>query len=97
MTELIRTSANGVDISECTDIREIKTNPEKAKILPLENLFLSLPEVNLEDEDYRKYRNGVRINVNEDDGNYRVKTNGIFIGIGSVINHEMKAVKSFVI
>jgi tRNA pseudouridine55 synthase len=97
MTELIRTSANGVDISECTDIREIKTSPEKVKILPLENLFLSLPEVNLDDEDYRKYKNGVRIKKIQNDGNYRVKTNGVFIGIGSIVNHEMKAVKSFVI
>jgi tRNA pseudouridine55 synthase len=97
MTELIRTSANGVNLRGCTDIREIKENPEKAKILPIENLFLSLPEINLDDEEYLKYKNGVRINLAENDGQYRVKKGGVFIGIGSVNNHEMKAVKSFVI
>ncbi|MDR0987461.1 MAG: tRNA pseudouridine(55) synthase TruB [Ruminococcus sp.] len=97
MTELVRTSANGVMLSDCTDIRDIKANPEKAEIRPLENLFLTIPEINLQDEDYRRYKNGVRINTAENDGQYRVKTGGVFIGIGSVNNHEMKAVKSFVI
>jgi tRNA pseudouridine55 synthase len=97
MTELVRTSANGVNIVECTDIREIKSNPEKAVILPLENLFLTLPAVELDGEDYRKYKNGALINRPQNDGNYRVKFDNVFIGIGSIINHEMKAVKSFVI
>jgi tRNA pseudouridine55 synthase len=99
MTALVRTRANGIDLSECTDIRDIKSNPETVKdlIKPIENLFLSLREIVLDDEKFIRYKNGVQISVSENEGNYRVKNQGVFIGIGGVTNHEMKAVKSFVI
>jgi tRNA pseudouridine55 synthase len=99
MTGLIRTEANGININECTDIREIKANPESTGklILPIENLFLTLPEIILDDDFYKKYKNGMRFSSEKPDGRYRIKNDGIFIGIGNVTNHELKAVKSFVI
>jgi tRNA pseudouridine55 synthase len=99
MTALVRTKANGIDLSGCTDIREIKANPEKAKSLirPIENLFMTLPEIFLDDDEYSKYKNGVKLKREESDGRYRINHADTFIGIANLLQNELKAVKNFVI
>jgi tRNA pseudouridine55 synthase len=99
MTALVRTKANGIDLSECTDIRDIKANPEitESLIRPIENLFLTLPEIVLEDDEYFRYKNGVKLARDEADGHYRIKHDEIFIGTANIFGNELKAEKNFVI
>jgi tRNA pseudouridine55 synthase len=99
MTSLVRTKANGIDLRDCTDIREIKANPEMAESLirPIENLFLTLPEIVLDDDEYFKYKNGVKLSKEEADGHYRIKHAEVFIGTANLNGNELKAEKNFVI
>jgi tRNA pseudouridine55 synthase len=99
MTALVRTKANGIDLRDCTDIREIKANPEMAKSLirPIESLFITLPEITLSDDEYFRYKNGVNLRREEEDGHYRVKHEDIFIGTANLSENELKAEKNFVI
>jgi tRNA pseudouridine55 synthase len=99
MTALTRTKANGIPLSECTDIREIKAHPETASSLlrPIESLFEALPVIKLDNETFALYRNGVKVNIDCADGSYRICNPNQFIGIGKVTKQILKAEKYFVI
>jgi tRNA pseudouridine55 synthase len=99
MTALRRTMACGIDISECTAITDIKTHPEKATSLiqPIETLFASLPEICLEADVFKDYRNGVNSETSLPDGRYRIYTDNVFIGTGRVTENHLKSEKYFVI
>jgi tRNA pseudouridine55 synthase len=99
MTALVRTKANGIDLSECTDIRGIKANPEMTETLirPIESLFLTLPQITLSDDEYFRYKNGVKLSREGEDGRYRIKHDDLFIGTANLFGNELKAEKNFVI
>jgi tRNA pseudouridine55 synthase len=99
MTALQRTCASGVNLSDCIDILDIKANPEKAlkHLKPIETLFEKLPAIDMTDETFTGYRNGVPLKTDEPDGRYRVIKGGVFIGTGVVSENILKAEKYFVI
>jgi tRNA pseudouridine55 synthase len=99
MTALLRVYANGIDIKDCVSILDIKADSSLAlkSLRPVESLFEKLPLIEMDDETFSGYRNGVKSPITLPDGRYRIKHDGEFIGTGTVFENTLKAEKYFVI
>ena len=69
MTDLRRISASGFDIRDCYTLEEIQqlvdSNDIGEAILPIENAFLSLPRIRLDEKQTIHYKNGVKLGLSQ--------------------------------
>lgn len=107
MTSLCRTSACGFNLEESISIDELKTlTPEdiRAKLLPVESLFISYREVMVSEPQSVRFKNGGALSTerlrslpeNFSQGEiFRVKFDDNFLGLGIIKDTEMKIYKLF--
>lgn len=99
MTSLRRTYSQGFDISSCLTLSEAQKAADEARlgslILPIDRCFEFYERLDLNEQDAARYKNGVRILVSKPKGRYRIYSQDGFIGIGDVLEHELKTVKNF--
>lgn len=107
MTTLIRTSACGFELESCTTLDELQSVNTEKKFLdrfiyPIENVFMSCPEIRISGAQERMYRNGVkldseRVKIPEKAERYRVYGSNEFIGTAYIDyeKNELRAEKNF--
>ncbi len=106
MTSLVRTKACGFDISESVPLTEIKTmtgEQIEALIKPVDSVFAEYPEIDLDFEQVRLYKNGVRLDADrlhshpENDRLCRIydTDSGEFLGLAKMTDSELVSVKRF--
>ena len=68
MTGLVRTAAGPFSLADCITLEEAQALTEagrlEERLLPVDRLFESLPEIRLNEVQSRKFRNGVRLDLN---------------------------------
>ncbi len=98
MAALRRTRAGRYGIEQAHSLEEIiaAPNPE-ALLLPVDSLFNDRPALTVNEDAERKLRNGAVVGtLNAVDGEYRVYSrSGDFLLLGSVMQGELRTVKSF--
>ena len=91
MTSLVRTSSGGFTLSDCHTLDEIQQARDENRleelILPIDRVFITLPELRLGEAQTRMYRNGVKLDmarvrgISSEYDTYRVYgSDGKFIG-----------------
>ena len=60
------------------------------KIIPIEEYFKEYKKVNLDDDMYNKFLNGVKFDIDTQDKFVRIYQNNIFRGLGVVEDKIMK-------
>ena len=102
MSELRRTYSQGFDIGGCVSLERleeaVKAGRAEELIVPIERCFECWPEIRLDDQLERLYRNGVKLDVKRvgcrGDGRYRVYGKE-FLGLGIAENGVFKTLKNF--
>lgn len=88
MTSLVRTCAMGFTLERCLTLEEIERRVARGDVedllIPTERAFIRLPALHLNDDQTRRFQNGVKLAIDlPDKGDMRVYGNeGQFIGIG---------------
>lgn len=75
-----------------SDIQEQKDN----LFIKVEHVIEKFPVINLENEEVKKYLNGIKINIDKKEGKYRIYLNSEFYGVGSIQNNILKSEKRIV-
>ena len=95
MTELIRTSASGFDISDCISLDDLSEENIKDYILPEEKAVSHFKEVNVSLKQAVRFSNGGQLaydrlkNAVFKDGEFlRIKHSGVFVGLGTADNEK---------
>ena len=88
MIALRRVGQHNFNLSDAVNISEIS----KEKIISIEAAFNNFKKIIINDEDARKFINGVKDIYNDNHDNlYRISNNeGIFLGIGQIKNKNLK-------
>jgi len=88
MIALRRIGQNNFNLSDAVNISEVS----KEKIVPIEKAFNNFNKLIINNEDAKKFINGVKNIYNDSHDNlYRVLNNeGIFLGIGKIKNKNLK-------
>lgn len=102
MTALRRTYSQGFGIARCVSIgtveEAVKAGRADELIVPVERCFECYPEIRLDENLERLYRNGVKLDSKRvgspEDGRYRVYGRE-FLGLGSVEKGVFKTLKNF--
>lgn len=94
MTSLVRTKAAGFSLKDCLTFDDVQRLMEEEtliqRLIPVEQALTSLPSVSLSEENTRRFKNGVKLDISElvllqTDDNIRVYGfNGEFIGLGYI-------------
>lgn len=98
MAALRRTRAGRYSIDQAHTLEEILAAPDpEALLLPVDSLFNDRPALTVNEDAERKLRNGAAVGtLNAVDGEYRVYSrSGDFLLLGSVMQGELRTVKSF--
>lgn len=98
MAALRRTRAGRYSIDQAHTLEEILAAPDpEALLLPVDSLFNDRPALTVNEDAERKLRNGAVVGtLNAVDGEYRVYSrSGDFLLLGSVMQGELRTVKSF--
>lgn len=93
MTSLVRTSACGIELSECFTLDQLRTMSEKGElckaIIPLERLLEAYPFLNVTEKQGVRFKNGGSLAAervhglqSKGEGLYRVYSQGEFLGLG---------------
>lgn len=96
MKELKRIQVGNFKIEDSITVEELensKNNPEflQNKIISIEDLFVNMDSIILNDKKLQLFLNGVKLTQNYEDGVYKVyNENNIFIGIGIVQKNLLK-------
>lgn len=93
MKELNRIQVGEFNIKDSITISQFEekiNNNDFSSILTLEELFSENKKINLDAENFNKYLNGVKINVDEKNGICRVYWKNEFIGLGVIENNFLK-------
>ena len=94
MKNLKRTMVGNFRIENAITIDKLKESIEKedsSYILPIENIFLDKPKIELTEKNKKSYLNGMSIKVSiENESIARVYSNNKFIGIGTIKNSGLK-------
>ena len=88
MIALRRIGQHNFNLSDAINISEIS----KEKIISIEAAFNNFKKIIINDEDAKKFINGVKNIYNDNQDNlYRISNNeGIFLGIGQIKNKNLK-------
>lgn len=98
MTSLSRTFACGIELSECFTLEELNELKEKGEIekaiIPLEKLLLEYPEIQVTENQAKRFSNGGSLMRNRlrnlgENGIYRVYGNGEFLGLGELTDTDL--------
>ena len=107
MTSLCRTTACGFTLDDAISVEELKTlTPDqvKARLLPIEKLFVPYREVKVSEAQAKRFRNGGALGVerlrslpkdNSQGEIFRVKYEDSFLGLGVIKEAELKIFKLF--
>ena len=92
MKELRRTRVGEFDIQDTVKIEDIKNNPEllEKNIITIENFFENKEQIELNDKELELFLNGVKISKDKENNIYRIYNNNIFIGLGVVVDNNLK-------
>jgi len=93
MTELRRIKTGNFDIKNSInlyDFLKLEYNDMLDKIISIEDYYINSKKVNLNKEEYTKFLNGVKFEINTQEEIIRVYFNNKFKGLGSVENKVMK-------
>lgn len=89
LTSLVRTAALGFSLEQCLTLDEIEQHAARGEaqdmLIPTERAFLSLPALHLNDDQTRRFQNGVKLALDiAEMGDVRVYGHdGRFLGIGT--------------
>lgn len=98
MTSLCRTFACGIELSECFTLEELNQIKEEGEIekaiIPLEKLLLEYPEIQVTENQAKRFSNGGSLMRNrlrnlKENGIYRVYGNGEFLGLGELTDTDL--------
>lgn len=92
MRELNRISVGQFSIENAITLKELENLVHKRDfkmIIKIEDL-LDFPKIELYKNDFSKYMNGVKINLNANNGPYKMYLDGKFIGIGIIQDKKLK-------
>lgn len=93
MKELNRIQVGEFNIKDSVTIEEFKANIENkdySNIIGIEKIFKEIPEITINQREYEKYLNGVKIDTDNMDGIYRIYLDNKFSGLGIVENKKLK-------
>ena len=93
MKELNRIQVGEFNIKDSVTIEEFKANIENkdySNIIGIEKIFKEIPEIIINQREYEKYLNGVKIDSDNMDGVYRIYLDNKFSGLGIVENKKLK-------
>lgn len=89
LTALVRTCAMGFELERCLTLEEIErrvaAGEREELLIPTERIFLTLPALHLNEDQTRRFLNGVKLAIDiTDEGDMRVYgANGAFLGLGT--------------
>ena len=89
MSELNRIKVGSFDINQSVTIE----NVSELNLINLEEPLKKYLEIYLENEEAKKYKNGVKLQIEKEDGIYRVWLDNEFYGLGKVKNNVLKSEK----
>ena len=95
MKELKRTVVGDFKIENAITVEELKEkieNEDYTYIISIEEIFSQSGRIDLKAQDYSKYINGVKLEVenNVKDGVYKIYLDNKFIGLGTVSENKLK-------
>lgn len=97
--QLCRTESGGFSLSDCCDFDAMEKAAAEGRIsellVPVERVFDTLPKVELDAEDERRFMNGVRLQTDRQEGLYRVY-GGQFIAAARVSEGSLIKCAAFV-
>lgn len=92
MKELKRLKVGEFSIEDAITIEELeKLNQAEVqnKVITIEEFFKDLPKIELNENDLKKYLNGMLINTDKEDGLFNIYSNK-YIGLGTIKSHKLK-------
>ncbi len=91
LNNLRRTRSSGFTIDQSSAVENIRAE----SIITVERALDHIPSLELNKNRRRAFINGLSTTVNDVDGLVRVYCDKIFLGLGAIVNREMKAMKLF--
>ncbi len=93
MKDLVRVASGPFSLFDALSLEEVMEEIHDGtledKLIPVESCFLEIPQIILEDENTKKFLNGVWIPIGENPKElYRVYNKTLFLGLGRVIMNE---------
>lgn len=99
MTSLVRTRSGTVTLSQCRTLEEIErisaAGGLEGILMPTDSVFAAYEPMTLNEKDTRLYKNGVKLQCNEDKTFRIYGADGGFIGLGCADGHMLRVVKNF--
>lgn len=89
MISLVRTNISNYLVEDCFEIENINKDNVFEKLMPIQN-FLSLPKLELTDEETFKLVNGQILNVQQEDGEYLVINKENEVAIAEIKENKAK-------
>ncbi len=92
MKELNRTQVGRFHIRNSITIEELEKRKEQINqtIITMQELFKEYPKISLEEKEYQKFLNGVKLLKNKEDGIYNIYQKEEYIGIGIIKEKKLK-------
>lgn len=109
MTGLVRTMSNGFTLDNCYSLDQVQDmvskNEINDKIIPVQRIFESFPYIKLNNDETFKYKNGVKISLEQlsiqqitDDKKLRIfADDDQFLGLGMISDGMLKVYKNFTV
>ena len=92
MKELNRTKVDNFKIKDSVKLEELEKNKEE-KIISIERYYTYyniIEKIELDDKKLKLFLNGSKLTINKSDGLYRIYSNKKFIGLGTILNNNLK-------
>ena len=92
MKELNRTKVDNFKIKDSVKLEELEKNKEE-KIISIERYYTYyniIERIELDDKKLKLFLNGSKLTINKSDGLYRIYSNKKFIGLGTILNNNLK-------
>ncbi len=107
MTGLVRTAACGFSLDDCVTFEELQQAADRGEnpgkfLLPVDTVFVPLPEIRLDEDRERMYRNGVKLDIKrlpplpKGADRFRIYgAKGDFLGIAKTDGQVLRSEKNF--
>ena len=89
MSNLTRTRVDEFDIKDSYTLEEVK-NKQNIALLSIEEIFNTIPNINLNNRKTELFLNGVKLSVELKDDIYRIYNKNTFLGLGIVQDNLLK-------